>query len=188
MNVDLRTLPLPHPAADALARHRRTRAARALAGAGSRGSIVWAELSQFPEWAFASDGMRDTLAWASGAWRHRDALRRCIDGGLLDRVRARLGNTAFSVLMEAPASESVVDHETLATMCESPQALEAALPVSGREWLLASVGSSSLRRCLRELWWPNMPSPPISAAWHVAAREDVASVVKHCMPDGDASS
>jgi len=181
MNADTPALPFSQAAADALARHHRTRAARLLAGADSRGSISWAELAQFPEWAFASEGMRDTLAWAAGAWRHRDALRRCIDGGLLDRVRARLGNTAFDVLMEAPAAEGAVDQATLDAMCRSPQALEEALPPSGREWLLASVGSAALRRCLRELWWPDMPQPLISAAWHVAAREDVASVIKHCL-------
>ena len=190
MDSDTRTppLPLPHPAKDALARRQRARAARVLAGAGSRASIEWTELSRFPEWAFASAAVLDTLAWAAGAWRHGDALRRCIDGRLLDLVHKRLGSTAFAYLMDAPVGESAADKHTLDIMRNSPQLLDETLRLSGREWLLASVDSSSLRRCLRELWWPDMPQSDIPAAWHGKAREDMAAVVGHCLQREDASS
>lgn len=192
MNPDACSAPLPTAPSVVSARRRRARAAHVLAGAGSRSGVAWPELSQCPEWAeraFASDGLRDTLTWAAGTWRNANALHRCIDGRVLGRVCERLGETAFAVLMQTPPeSDRPVDAQLLETMNRTPQQLDAALAVSGREWLLASISSSSLRRCLREVCWPDMPEPDIPAASHAAASADISAVIEYCLPRRGESS
>jgi hypothetical protein len=171
------------------ARQHRARVAQMLAAAPSHGDVAWNELAQFPDWAFVDATMRDDLAWAAGAWRHAQALRLCIDGVLLSHVRARLGDAAFSALMDddAPAhapTDAPISDLPLRSLSE----LDSLFTRTGREWLLASMATLSLRRCARQLWWPDMPAPEFPAAWHAVAQADVAAAVEHILGIEDESA
>jgi len=177
------TNPTPDGSSTAAAvRDRRSRAAHLLANASRRADLEWADLSNLPDWALRTSGEIDDLAWATGAWLHADALRRCIDGRLLALLRSRLGDAALAALSKAspaPATEREMPPLDLASI--QPQQLDALLLASGRECLMACIEPSSVRRCLREHWWPNA-SAATTVPGRAAARAIVDLALAHRKP------
>jgi hypothetical protein len=152
-------------------RHRRAQAAQALSATSQRHAISWAALSQCPEWIASSCEMRDALAWAAGAWRHRWTLRMSIDGSALARVRQRLGDSAFCALIgEAGSDEAIGDSYEL---CDD------ALLRGGRQCLLASLDHAELQSCLRTLWWPELLNGATAMPSTETARAAIAWAIAH---------
>jgi hypothetical protein len=122
----------------------------------------------------------DDLAWAAAAWLHAHELRRCIDGRVLTLLRARLGETAFAVLrcVSSPADAAGRTPPALDLAAMPAPQLDALLLSLGRDCLLASVEPPSLRRCLREHWWP-AASGPVQAPSTAVARAAVQAAMDH---------
>jgi len=152
-------------------RRRRAEAARALAADGRRSQATWDDLSAWPDWAALDAAALQSLAWHCGAWRHAAALRRCIDGKLLQPLQRRLGDARFGALM-ALADEAHDD-----TALPHAPALDHWLTAEGHEVLLASVPSPLLRLHWREQLAPQT-LPPLPALDGARARRVLAAALE----------
>ena len=148
---------------DALrARPRRQAAALALASDPRRAQLGWDDLAAWPDWAALEPDALHALQRDCGLWLHTADWQRCICGARLKQVQHRLGDAAFAWLMALPQASCIPANATPVSVLPDPAHLDAWLLDEGREVLLASVGSASLRVVLRERLWPRS-LPPLPA-------------------------
>jgi hypothetical protein len=132
-------------------RARREAAALWLSQRSLRADVAWPDLTALPAWALADAEHLDALAVHTGAWRHADTLRRCIDGRTRRALRALLGQHAFQVLMADDAAPSAP---------ELPGDWPLWLRDEGRGCLLASIERPRLRLALHRTLWPALTDSP----------------------------
>jgi hypothetical protein len=135
------------PGAAAL-RAQRAAAARWLDHRGIGADLSWSDLTGLPAWAWADPVRLDAWALHTGAWRHAQTLRRCIDGRTRAALRAALGASTFDALMA---------DEVTARAPDLPVLWPIWLRDEGCACLLASVAPKRLRLALQHHLWPHLP-------------------------------
>jgi hypothetical protein len=153
-----------------ITRQQRAQAARLLAASPQRHAVNWTDLSLVPDWALGERATLDRLAQAVGVRAHAAALRRCIDGRVLKRLCAELGEPAMHALI----SDDDAEIAAMESLDPIELDIDARLRDTGCDWLLASVESPVLREALRELLWPGA-GPSLRALNAKSAQRLVAS-------------
>lgn len=163
------------PAASAAAlRQARQRAMGLLAACPSRSHLTWSDLGQLPDWACMPLEALEAMAWRAGAWAYADELRRCIDGRVLKVLRECLGDDMLAALMKGKVAtgDLGIDLPPLVVISApirwgrpafEPGNWMDQIASAGRECVLASVPSRTLRQALRELLWPETAAAPAGA-------------------------
>jgi hypothetical protein len=140
------------------------RAARAAQAAGHH-ALGWDELTAWPAWALpgGEPGQDDTatsprLALLAAAW-HAPALRRCIDGALLQAAAACVGAERLAAVIDHAPPDGTA---TLPTAAALPEAWAAC----GRALALAALQPPALQAAVAATLQPppTLPSPGAAAA------------------------
>jgi len=129
-------------AAPALRAARHAIAAARCAAAAPAAKLAWQDLIDWPAWALADEATRGALAARVAAQWYAPALRRCIDGRLLQRAGRLIGEPALQHVM---AFTETSERTASASALPAVDALEAAWRDAGRALLLASLSSPALR-------------------------------------------
>ncbi len=144
-------------------RKQRAQAARLLSSSVLRLGLDWNDLLKLPTWATLPSTDLEHVAWCVGVWFYADELQHSIDGQLLSHLHSRLGDAAFNALIAAPASADGRSASQRLLNQMSTLDLDEMFCVAGREGLLSSIDSESLRRSLGEVLWPSEPEVTASA-------------------------
>lgn len=146
---------MPATALNCVANARARRAERlAVAQALRDAALDWAALDACPAWLIRSEAQRELLCARAGAWWLGAALRGCIDGQRLARVRALLGQAWLDVLRDTPVmarAEALgqVPSPLLPAADDVPQHLVAC----GRALLAWSLPETARAPLLQHLGW-----------------------------------
>jgi hypothetical protein len=111
----------------------------------SAASLAWQDLLDWPAWALDEAATRDALSLRVAALWHAGALRRCIDGRVLQQAGRLLGEPVLEQVLAAPDDDAAPRDQRSAGALPAGESLEAAWRNVGHALLLASLASPALR-------------------------------------------
>lgn len=122
-------------------------AARCAAIDPNASALAWQDLLDWPAWALNTDtAARETLALRVAAQWYAMALRRCIDGRVLQQASRLVGDAGLQRVLAQEEADSTQGPAAL----PAPREFEAAWRDAGRALLLASVASPALRAAVAQ--------------------------------------